>query len=54
MTPNLKHSEGTVMPPEEDSRTPLAELEKAIKRRIVERTGGRIRTLEIEVSDSQV
>jgi hypothetical protein len=32
----------------------LADLEQAIRHRIVQRTGGRIQTLEVEVTDGQV
>jgi hypothetical protein len=42
------------MPPEEESRPRSAELEQAIKHRIVQRTGGRIRMLEVEVIGSRV
>jgi hypothetical protein len=42
------------MPPHGDSRTPLSDLEQAIQDRIVERTGGRVRGLKVEVSDDRV
>jgi osmotically-inducible protein OsmY len=42
------------MSTEQAGRPRSAELEQAIKNRIVQRTGWRIQTLEVEVSDSCV
>ncbi len=42
------------MPTEEEGRPRSAELEQAIKHRIVQRTGGQIRMLKVEVIGNRV
>jgi hypothetical protein len=42
------------MPTEEEGRSRSAELEQAIRRRIVQRTGNQIQTLEVKVIGNRV